>query len=115
MRQTFRDEDQLFRYGGEEFVVILKNVTTESAMNILQRFRSKVEAHHFPQVGNVTVSVGYVTIAQQNLPSTVIEQADLALYHAKEHGRNQVCSFETLKTEGKINAGITYNNDIEMF
>lgn len=115
MRQTFRGGDQLFRYGGEEFVVILKNVTTESAMSILQRFRSKVEAHRFPQVGNVTVSVGFVTIAQQNLPSTVIEQADLALYHAKEHGRNQVCSFEALKTEGKVNTEISYSNDIEMF
>lgn len=115
MRQTFRDSDQLFRYGGEEFVVILKNVPADMAMNILQRFRKKVEAHTFPQIGNVTVSIGFVTIAEQNLPSTVIEQADHALYHAKEHGRNQVCSFEVLQTEGQVYSEVAYSNDIEMF
>jgi len=115
MRETFRDCDQLFRYGGEEFVVILKNVNADMAMNILQRFRTKVEANTFPQIGNITVSIGFVMIAEQNLPSTVIEQADHALYHAKEHGRNQVCSFETLQTEGKVYSEVVYSNDIEMF
>jgi diguanylate cyclase (GGDEF)-like protein len=115
MRQTFRDRDQLFRYGGEEFVVILKNIPSDMAMTVLERFRKKVESQIFPQIGNVTVSIGYVTIAEQNLPSTVIEQADHALYHAKEHGRNQVCSFDTLQAEGKICPEVAYSNDIEMF
>lgn len=115
MRSAFRDSDQLFRYGGEEFVVILKNVTTETAMSVLQRFRIKVGEHNFPQVGNVTVSVGFVKISDQPLPTSVVEQADLALYHAKEHGRNQVCSFETLETQGKVSAEVTYSNDIELF
>ena len=115
MRQTFRDHDQLFRYGGEEFVVVLQNVNTEMAMAVLQRFRKKIESHTFPQIGAITVSAGFVMIAAQDLPGTIIEQADQALYHAKEHGRNQVCSFEVLKTEGKIHSGVVYNNDIEMF
>lgn len=115
MRSAFRDSDQLFRYGGEEFVVILKNVTAETAMSVLQRFRIKVGEHNFPQVGNVTVSVGFVKISDQLLPTSVVEQADLALYHAKEHGRNQVCSFETLETQGKVSAEATYSNDIELF
>ena len=115
MRKTFRDTDQLFRYGGEEFVVILTNVTEEIAMSILQRFRKQIEAHVFPQVGNVTVSIGFVMISDQNLPSTILEQADQALYHAKEHGRNQVRSFETLQTEGKVNSEVIYSNDIELF
>ncbi|ARU31343.1 hypothetical protein CAP31_06380 [Sulfuriferula sp. AH1] len=115
MRQAFRESDQLFRYGGEEFVVILKNARADMAMNILQRFRKKVEAHTFPQIGSITVSIGFVTIAGQNLPSTVIEQADHALYHAKEHGRNQVCSFEALQAEGQAYSEIAYSNDIEMF
>ena len=115
MRQTFRDSDQLFRYGGEEFVVILKNVSADMATGVLERFRKRIEDHHFPQVGNITVSSGFVKIEEQNLPSIVLEQADQALYHAKEHGRNQVCSFGTLQAEGKANSEIIYSNDIELF
>lgn len=114
MTQTFRTDDQLYRYGGEEFVVFLKNVDIATGMSVLERFRAKVEAFSIPQVGKVTVSIGVVEVNQQDLPTTVVEQADKALYYAKDHGRNQVCAYETLLEQGKV-TNILTSGDIELF
>ena len=51
MSKSFRPYDDLFRYGGEEFVVVLQNVELEKALTILERFRNAVEMYDFPQVG----------------------------------------------------------------
>lgn len=115
MSRTFRDDDQLFRYGGEEFVVILKEVDLTTGLAVLERFRKAVEAYHFPQVGNITASVGAVTISEQDLPTTIIGQADQALYYAKENGRNQVCAYERLLQEGKLTSMVPSRGDIELF
>lgn len=114
MSKTFRDDDQVYRYGGEEFVVILKGANLETSISILDRFRKKVEAFHFPQVGNITISIGVVEIVNQDLPTTVVEQADKALYYAKDHGRNQVCAYEKLLTEGKL-SHIQSQGEVELF
>ncbi|MGH8616012.1 MAG: GGDEF domain-containing protein [Gammaproteobacteria bacterium] len=102
MRKNFREVDLLFRYGGEEFIVLLKNVDEERAKCVLERLRQAVQAYPFPRLGGVTVSIGFVLVSHQGLPSDVISQADRALYYAKEHGRNQVCGFEALVREGKL-------------
>lgn len=114
MSKTFREDDQLYRYGGEEFVVILKGADLETGYTILERFRKKMESFHFPQVGNVTVSIGMVGINDQDLPTTVLEQADKAMYYAKDHGRNQVCSYEKLLEEGKL-SNIQSQGEVVLF
>lgn len=115
MRRAFRDEDQLFRYGGEEFVVVLKNVDLNQGLAVLERFLKAVEVHPFPQVGNITASAGVVEINGQDLPTTVIGQADQALYHAKENGRNQVCAYEKLLRQGKLPSKVPTAGDVELF
>ena len=114
MSETFREEDQLYRYGGEEFIAVLKGVDLPSGEFILERFRKKMEAFHFPQVGNISVSIGAVEINNQDLPTTVVEQADKALYYAKEHGRNQVCLYEALLAAGKL-SNIQAQGAVELF
>ena len=114
MTQTFRVDDQLYRYGGEEFVVFLKNVDLTTGLSILERFRAKFEAFNIPHVGKVTVSIGAVEVNKQDLPTTVVEQADKALYYAKDNGRNQVCAYEKLLEEGKLNNILT-SGDVELF
>ena len=104
MKQSFRSSDLLVRYGGEEFVVVLTDTTLANCEKVLERFRDKVEGHWFPQVGRVTISTGAVRIAKQALPSTVLDQADQALYYAKRAGRNRVCIYEHLVKEGLIEA-----------
>ena len=48
--------------------------------------RGNVAKHGFPQIGQVTLSIGYTMLDRQDLPTQVIEEADKALYYAKEHG-----------------------------
>lgn len=102
MRGSFRENDLLFRYGGEEFIVLLNNVNPKQAQIVLDRFRTKVDSYSFPQVGHVTVSAGVALIQENDLPAESINRADMALYFAKEHGRNQVHSYEDLVAHGLL-------------
>ena len=99
MEQSFRYTDILFRYGGEEFVVILNGCSRDGAINGLERFRQSVESYLFPEVGKVTVSIGFIQLFAENDPGSLIEEADKALYHAKETGRNKIVSYMDLLEE----------------
>lgn len=114
MTETFRGYDMLFRVGGEEFVAVLRNVTEELAGLIMERFRKVVEQHHFPQVGNVTVSIGATFISPSDLPVTIMDRADKALYYAKENGRNQTVFYEQLVAAGKLQE-TKINSDVDLF
>lgn len=89
-RDTFRNKDKLYRYGGEEFAVIIDDCETTQVLKALERFREAIASFPFPQVGKVTVSIGAVPIAANSLPSNIADRADQALYLAKKKGRNQV-------------------------
>lgn len=102
MRKIFRNSDLLFRFGGEEFVVVLLNVSSSQAFNIFERFRTELEKFHFPQVGKVTVSIGMGNIDSQCHSTILLERIDQALYYAKEHGRNQVCNYHDLVEQGQL-------------
>ena len=102
MRTTFRKHDLLFRFGGEEFVVVLRPNTPENAIAAFERFRAAVEAHEFPQVGQVTCSLGFTRVDPNMAPIDIVGRADKALYFAKENGRNQVCGYEMLIEQGLL-------------
>lgn len=102
MKATFRTNDMLFRFGGEEFIVLITSSTAEDASAAFERLRATVESHRFPLVGNVTTSVGYSRIAPSDQPTTLFDRADQALYWCKENGRNRVACYETLLAEGHI-------------
>lgn len=114
MGNSFRKQDLLFRYGGEEFVVAIAKATEADAHMVLERFRNKLEAFEFPQVRNVTVSIGVAKLVAGTHPSVVMEQADKALYYSKENGRNQTSNYHHLVESGEIiEREIT--SDIEIF
>ncbi|CAA7612567.1 GGDEF domain-containing protein [Magnetospirillum sp. SS-4] len=115
MRKAFRVEDLLFRFGGEEFVVMLSPTTYDGAGAVFERFRSIVAGFAFPQVGKVTVSIGFVRILPEDLPSVVIGRADRALYFAKANGRDQVRSFERLVGDGHLTDEERSGDDPELF
>lgn len=102
MGNSFRKQDLLFRYGGEEFVVAIARATEADAHMVLERFRKKLEMFDFPQAGNVTVSIGVAKLVAGTHPSVVIEQADKALYYSKENGRNQISNYHGLVETGEI-------------
>jgi diguanylate cyclase (GGDEF)-like protein len=99
-RGVVRPSDLVARYGGEEFVVILPETSQESALQIAERLRERIEKRGLPHVypkaeSVVTISVGVATqdkIPEYALPKTLNDAADNALYMAKEGGRNRVCS-----------------------
>jgi diguanylate cyclase (GGDEF)-like protein len=106
MKKSFRGTDKLFRFGGEEFVVLLRFVSADNAELVFERFRAAVEEHEFPQVGQVTCSLGYVQIDPSLTPAEILGRADEALYFCKENGRNRVCRYETLVSDGLIEAPV---------
>jgi len=114
MRRIFRQHDQLFRFGGEEFVVVLDRTSEENARRVLERFRAAVEHHHFPQIGQVTISIGFVRLDKTDVSSSLVGRADQALYFAKNNGRNQTCFYDHLVAEGQL-AGDSYSNDVQLF
>lgn len=114
MTQTFRSNDPIFRFGGEEFVGVFECSSHDDIPNILNRFREKVGQFNFPQVGKVTVSAGYTEIFTYGLPSQLIDHADLALYFAKNNGRNRICFYEQLIADGDLQEN-KKEGDIELF
>jgi len=115
LKQAFRGADQLFRFGGEEFIIVLDRATVPGAHIAFNRARSMVEECRFPQVGKVTISLGYTRIDQKDAAGTCIERADAALYYAKHHGRNNIQSFELLVEAGELKAKTGGVTDVELF
>jgi diguanylate cyclase (GGDEF)-like protein len=102
MRDCFRGADQLYRFGGEEFVVVLDHANAAGAAVAFNRFRATVGGYAFPQVGKVTVSIGYTVLQTSDSPAGAIERADAALYYAKQNGRDQVQGYEDLVNAGRL-------------
>jgi len=96
MRQSFRFDDLLFRYGGEEFIIILSNTDAAGAELALERFRQAIQNYSFPRLGEMTMSVGWAKVSAREFSTDIIHKADKALYYAKENGRNRVVSYEAV-------------------
>jgi len=105
LRGAFRHGDRLYRFGGEEFVVLLHADTRDSAAQCFERLRQQIEAFRFPQVGTITGSIGFTELRGVDTSSGAFERADRAVYHAKEHGRNQVFCHEQLVEAGHFESG----------
>ena len=107
MKETFRPRDLLFRFGGEEFVAIIKVKNQEAAQKVFERFRTVIEEFKFPQVGQITISLGATLIDEEyTTPSDIVGRADEATYHAKNNGKNKLFFYEDLLSEGIVNQGV---------
>jgi diguanylate cyclase (GGDEF)-like protein len=115
LKRGFRDQDRVFRFGGEEFAVLLADVTPGQAERALERFRACVEEARFPQVGRVTVSIGVTTIVPDETGLEAFGRADEALYMAKNDGRNRLRRYETLIAQGRIFKKPKHVEKIELF
>ena len=91
--------DTAYRYGGEEFTVILPGTHGEEARTVAERLRSAVAAEDFTggEVSNleITVSIGVTQYRHDEEISSFVQRADQAMYQSKQAGRNQVsCLFD---------------------
>ncbi len=114
MKKAFRNTDLLFRFGGEEFVVFLLNISEEQAFTKFDQFRQDLSEFVFPQIDTLTVSIGMTKIDTHLHSTMLLEQADQALYFAKDNGRNQVCNYQTLVQDGLITT-LKISNNIDLF
>lgn len=115
LSRSFRGNDLVFRFGGEEFVVVLRDCDIDHALTIFERFRTAVANHHYPQIGTKTVSIGITAIDSNSLPTTILDRADKALYYSKDHGRNQSSVYETLLATGQVEQVPPESQDVELF
>ena len=113
IKSEFRSEDYIFRYGGEEFAVLFQCVKLEDATQALERLRKKVESFEFPQVGKLTISIGFTSLLYYEMVPALVQKADVALYHSKNTGRNKVADFREL-SDSSTNK-IIKGNDPELF
>lgn len=90
MRRRFRSIDQLFRVGGEEFLVLLYDSDSQTAKSVAEEFRAMVEAEPMLDGRMVTISIGIATLQPDESASSWRRRADIHLYQAKDNGRNCV-------------------------
>ena len=93
IQASIRNIDTPFRYGGEEFAVILPETDTEGAFVVAERIREKIQEKGFKGWSSVTASLGVASWPTDGVTKEhLLESADKALYTAKETGRNRTCA-----------------------
>lgn len=93
VNDKIRSSDFLFRYGGEEFTIILSNTNTDGAILLAERIRKAIEEMVYindDTTMSFTVSIGVSTLVSKEAGTSLFQRADKALYEAKDAGRNQV-------------------------
>lgn len=115
LESSVREVDRVFRFGGEEFVILLDGVPPEHAAAVFERVRHSIMSYQFPQVSQVTASLGYSRLVDGQTPLDILRQADEALYYAKEHGRNRVCCYEILTAAGELARKTPTAGVVELF
>jgi diguanylate cyclase len=100
VRQHLRISDALIRWGGEEFLVMTPATRLEGAMGLAEKLRAAMAEIDFPNVGQVTMSLGVSEYALGEGLEAWIERTDQALYRAKAEGRNRVVAAPTPEGPG---------------
>jgi diguanylate cyclase (GGDEF)-like protein len=94
IRETIRAGDEAFRFGGEEFLIVLKNADLAAGLQVTERLRQSIERHATPledgREAAVTISFGIAAARPGQAAADLVEAADRALYAAKDAGRNRV-------------------------
>jgi diguanylate cyclase (GGDEF)-like protein len=90
LTENFRASDVVFRYGGEEFVVLIHDADFDIAMHLAQRFRQTIERKVFCDTESITISAGVTLYKHGEAIDTFVNRADMAMYEAKKMGRNNV-------------------------
>jgi diguanylate cyclase (GGDEF)-like protein len=90
IKDRLRIMDHVFRYGGEEFVVLLMETDETHAIHVAEELRSQIEQARIVPAGNLTVSIGVCDVLQADSIDHWQNQCDRALYQAKAEGRNRV-------------------------
>jgi diguanylate cyclase (GGDEF)-like protein len=101
---TLRSDDFSFRYGGDEFVILLPNANLQAGVKVAEKIRQAVEDYDFPLSKNstdtisITISLGVAEVNPSDSSESILARADAALYASKASGRNRVNSEDRVNT-----------------
>jgi diguanylate cyclase (GGDEF)-like protein len=90
MKSMMRITDKAFRYGGEEFCVILPETSSENTMHFAERLRKRIEINRTVRKLSVTISIGVTEYIISETPELFIKRADELLYKSKKSGKNKI-------------------------
>ena len=93
IKESLRSSDIVFRFGGEEFVILLSNTDLAGAELLAERIRSTIELHTLAYdmaTIKITASLGVGALRKDDTVETFIKRADDAMYKAKKNGKNQI-------------------------
>jgi diguanylate cyclase (GGDEF)-like protein len=112
LTSTFRASDLAVRWGGDEFLVVLPDVTLAGAVVFAERARLLVESLSLAGIPRVTMSVGIVEVEREEDPRTALTRADAKLYEAKAAGRNRVSAASDQSETGRNKSATTTPRDV---
>ncbi len=114
LNNTFRTYDRIYRFGGDQFAVLMHCPDEALVLAAFERFRVNMEKFNFPQVGRVTACAGFTRVSADDSPSTALERAERAVDYAQHHGHNKVFSHGDLVRKGFFEAG-TKTGAVDLF
>jgi diguanylate cyclase (GGDEF)-like protein len=115
LKNVLRNDDLVFRFGGEEFVMMLRCGSRAEAAGLLERLRRSVEAQNIPKVGQVTISIGATEMMRHTFAGTLLDYADKALYQSKVNGRNRLTFFEDMESQGLVSREAAPRENLDIF
>jgi diguanylate cyclase (GGDEF)-like protein/PAS domain S-box-containing protein len=92
--RNLRTSDIFGRYGGEEFLIICNKTTKNNAYILAEKLRILIENHQFEEVGEKTISIGISTLEENDNKESLFKKADIALYEAKNSGKNRTIIYK---------------------
>ena len=90
IKSLIRTEDQIFRYGGDEFFILLPNTHLEGATHLGKRLLQSIQSEKTKKTLNLTLSMGVVEYQAYETIDNVLKRVDRLLYQAKQNGKNQI-------------------------
>ncbi len=91
IQATVRQVDAIYRWGGEEFLIVCPETPPELVSNLTERILDGVRRHRFPTQRTMTVSAGIANLGAGDTMTSLLQRADEALYQAKTAGRDRIC------------------------
>ena len=90
LKSSLRTSDRLYRFGGEEFLMLLYDTDLEGAAILASKIRETIQHHEFPNQIRLTASFGCASFDTEDSFESWLQRADHALYAAKRSGRNRI-------------------------
>ena len=90
LKQNFRFHDRMYRFGGEEFIILMRCHNLKDATTAVERFRKQIHEYEFSNIGSLTMSIGLTQLLNIDTPATALDRVAKAIYRAKTEGRNRV-------------------------